>query len=231
MKHPIHFVTFIFSLLNLLACQDSLLPDANDSTFTVGKQKGEAEVVMTKTFRNDSLGVTATLTLSLIDHLVLPVPVDIFVYSEERLNALLKTDFYTLSAPKGDLIPVSWNGYQVLGEIKEGATITAAFDKELAAQLGLSAGVIYDCWVYQAGIVFQFSSPDMHFVQLPSPKCGFYPGEQTRGYRYYKLDDRPNAWFLYTNLYKAFMYAHDVLRNPVWAPCRPEDIVWDYGIN
>lgn len=72
------------------------------------------------------------------------------------------------------------------------------------------------------------------FKQIASPKCGYLTtanDEYSRGYKYTKLPDEYGdaTYMLETTLFLVTADNTGATYNDTWVPCRPEEIVWEFG--
>lgn len=131
-----------------------------------------------------------------------------------------------------NIIPMTYTGYQTFSRYSD-KSYNVAFTKEIANAIGLNPDYSYRCSLYLAQLRIGYPS-GMLPVELFSPMCGFKPGQlpnfASRGYEL-QLVSGVKSFVLSTYIFSVEeANAHPEFFEDVWAPCRPADIIWDFGL-
>lgn len=131
-----------------------------------------------------------------------------------------------------NIIPMTYTGYQTFSRYTD-QSYNVAFTKEIANAIGVNPDYSYRCSLYLAQLRIGYPS-GMLPVELSSPMCGIKPGQAPnfafRGYEL-QLVSGVNSFVLSTYIFKVIeANGHPEFFEDVWAPCRPADIIWDFGL-
>lgn len=154
-------------------------------------------------------------------------------------TVLVEKDGYVISneplvtrAINNEVIPMTISGYQQFTYTSD-KIYNVTFTDDVIDAIGLNHNYTYQCKLYLAQYRVGYPS-GMSPVELYSPQCGFKPGQSynkaPRGYEI-QLVPGQNSFVMSTYIF-AVQQAneHPISYSDVWAPCRPNDLVWNFGL-
>ena len=130
-----------------------------------------------------------------------------------------------------DIISMTFTGYQTFNYYSD-KLYTVKFTDDVINEIGLNPNYSYRCKLYLAQVRIGYPAA-LTPIELISPKCGFRPGQPvdnaSRGYEL-NLVEGVRSFVLSTFIFEVQdAHEHPISYTDVWAPCRPEDIIWDFG--